>query len=187
MGRTVFSAMRHPKSKHPVAASLVQTGIAALLFTLGPATAQNDRQPAPPIPVDLPKEPPAPARIPAAIPVTDTDDAKSEPAEPVTDYATRIGNGLKERERRLTLLNEAMMKLREAGEMEDAKNVELRIRALLEMPAPSQVDAKLKTEIEQLKAKNEELALQIVNLQEELKRSKAPASGSRRGMASSDR
>ena len=45
----------------------------------------------------------------------------------------------------------------------------------------------LQSEIEQLKAKNEELALQVVNLQEELKRSKAPASGGRRGMASSDR
>jgi len=109
--------------------------------------------------------------------------------KPVPDYAAKIGNGLKERERRLTLLNEAMMKLREAGEMEDAGRVEERIRALLEMPAPSQAGSKMHTEIEQLRAKNDDLALQLLALQEELKRYR-PANataGNRKGVASADR
>ena len=88
----------------------------------------------------------------------------------ITDYTDQIGTGLKERERRLTLLNEAMMKLREAGEVEDATRVEERIRSLLAMPAPSQMSAQLKVEIEQMRAKNDELIVQMVAMEEELKR-----------------
>jgi hypothetical protein len=114
--------------------------------------------------------------------------------KPVTDYTTQIGNGMKERERRLLLLNEAMMKLREAGELEDAARVEERIRALLEMPAPSQAGAKLRTELDQLRAKNDDLTLQLLALQEELKRYR-PASSTasngnssrNKGVASADR
>jgi len=171
--------------------------LAALALTLGAATAQNDRVAAPALPVDLSAltkvtSPPAdPAPPPKALPVSEAKESredKSAPTEPISDYSTQIGNGLKERERRLTLLNEAMMKLREAGEMEDASHVELRIRALLEMPAPSQGDAKLRTEIEQLRNKNDELALQIVSLQEDLKRAKAvPVTNSRRVASNSER
>lgn len=97
--------------------------------------------------------------------------AGSPSAAPVVeDYTEKIGTGLKERERRLTLLNEAMMKLREAGETEDAARVEERIRGLLAMPPPSQVNSQLKTELENLRAKNDELIVQMVAMEEELKR-----------------
>lgn len=98
-------------------------------------------------------------------------------APKIEDYAEKIGTGLKERERRLTLLNEAMMKLREAGEMEDAARVEERICALLEMPEPSQAGVKLRAEIEQLRARNDELIVQMVAMEEELKRYRGPSSG----------
>jgi hypothetical protein len=179
--------MNKNTSKRSFAAGMVKAGTAALLLTLGPATAQNPKaQPLPAIPVDLAalaKESPSAESLPAvASPVIK--DAKSDSKEAVTDYAPQIGTGMKERERRLTLLNEAMMKLREAGETEDAGRVEERIRALLEMPPPSQINTKLREEIEQLRAKNDDLTLQLVAVQEELKRSKVPVTnGSRKGMA----
>src|SRR5690349_4873075 len=103
----------------PFAANGFQAGMAALLLTLCPAVAQNAKeQTAPAIPVDvtafdvqaLPVAKPA-------VPVVESSEAKDtkdskEAAKPITDYTSQIGNGLKERERRLTLLNEAMMKLR---------------------------------------------------------------------------
>jgi hypothetical protein len=176
------------KSSQPFAASVFQAGMAALLLSLSPAAAQNGKeQTAPALPVDLAAITPETTGkpVPPAEP-TDSKDAKSASKETVTDYTTQIGSGLKERERRLTLLNEAMMKLREAGEMEDAGRVEERIRALLEMPAPSQMGTKMRAEIEQLRAKNDDLTLQLVALQEELKRSKTSPvpTGTRKGMAS---
>ena len=151
--------------------------LAAILLTLSLTWAQNPTAPAreetaPAIPVEEPA-------LVAAVDATKSGsktagvvetEASSGSSSQVTDYTNQIGTGLKERERRLTLLNEAMMKLREAGETEDAGRVEERIRSLLEMPAPSQAGGKLRAEIEQLRAKNDELALQQLALQEELKR-----------------
>ena len=120
------------------------------------------------------------ASIEEPAPATNNEPAKvgdSKTATPaVEDYTEKIGNGLKERERRLTLLNEAMMKLREAGEMEDAGRVEERIRGLLEMPEPSQAGAKLRAEIEQMRSKNDELIVQMVAMEEELKRYRGTSS-----------
>jgi len=193
------TTMKKNTSSKPFAASAFQSAMAVLLLTLSPAVAQNAKGPsAPVIPVDLAALgadalPVAKPVIPVAIPVPETGDpkeardakeAKEASKEPITDYTTQIGNGLKERERRLTLLNEAMMKLREAGEMEDAGLVEERIRALLEMPAPSQAATKIRAEMEQLRAKNDDLSLQLVALQEELKRSKTmPVASTRKGIA----
>ncbi len=159
------------------AAKTLPARLGALLLTLSPAVAQNSGNPAieetaPALAVDevalaatviveaAPPKPSEPARA--------TDSKSANPA--VEDYTEKIGNGLKERERRLTLLNEAMMKLREAGEMEDAARVEERIHALLEMPEPSQAGARLRAEIEQMRAKNDELIVQLVSTEEELKR-----------------
>ena len=121
------------------------------------------------------------ARTPAADAAGHGDNA------PIPDYKEQIGNGLKERERRLTLLNEAMMKLREAGEMEDASRVEERIRALLEMPPPSQTSTRLRAEVEQLRTKNDDLSLQLLALQEELKRYRPATQGSTSKRVASDR
>ena len=161
----------------PFAASALRAGFAALLLTVGPAVAQNIGSPvleetAPALPVD--ERALALASIEEAAPATINEPTKASDSKTATpaveDYAEKIGSGLKERERRLTLLNEAMMKLREAGEMEDAGRVEERIRALLEMPEPSQAGAKLRAEIEQMRAKNDELIVQMVAMEEELKR-----------------
>jgi hypothetical protein len=171
-------------------------GVAVLFLMLSPAWAQAPAEPgseqtAPAIPLDL-VNPAAEtsALAPGKEAGTAADGAPAKDATPVTDYSAQIGNGMKERERRLVLLNEAMMKLREAGEMEDAGRVEERIRALLEMPAPSQASTKLRSEIEQLRAKNDDLTLQLLALQEELKRYR-PANGSngstRKGVASTER
>ena len=161
------------------AAKALQAGIAALLLTFSPAGAQSNAVPsleetAPALPVD------EAALAAAAIGSGETSSAgEAHPAKvtdnklavaAIEDYTVQIGSGLKERERRLTLLNEAMMKLREAGETEDAVRVEERIRALLEMPEPSQAGARLRGEIEQLRAKNDDLIVQMVAMEEELKR-----------------
>ena len=166
------------------AARALQAGIAALLLTLCLAGAQSNALPsfeetAPALPVDETALAAASigetATISQAQPAVATGGAS--PAVAVEDYTQQIGTGLKERERRLTLLNEAMMKLREAGEMEDAGRVEERIRALLEMPEPSQAGSRLRAEIEQMRAKNDDLIVQMVAMEEELKRYRG-ASGS---------
>ena len=168
---------------------LAFAGLGAALFAAaGITVAQNAAAPAtleqtaPALPAEDParghanlESSAAKASAPAAA-VERTAGTTAEPA--VEDYSEKIGSGLKERERRLTLLNEAMMKLREAGEMEDATRVEERIRALLAMPAPSQANAQLKGELEQLRAKNDELVVQLVAMEEELKRLRGTGSGS---------
>ena len=167
------------------AAKALPTGLAALLLTLSPVVAQNSSKPA--IEETAPALPADEVALAAAVIVeaappkqseaaTATDTKSANPA--VEDYSEKIGSGLKERERRLTLLNEAMMKLREAGEMEDAARVEERICALLEMPEPSQAGARLRAEIEQMRAKNDELIVQIVSMEEELKRYRGTGSTS---------
>ena len=168
-------------------AKIATGGLAAFAFLVaGISVAQNvviapanlEQQTARALPVEEPAPVAAettatPASVaepaPVAVPVEPTiSKSGSEPV--VEDYTAKIGDGLKERERRLTLLNEAMMKLREAGEMEDAGRVELRIHALLAMPAPSQANAALKSELEEMRAKNDELIVQMVAMEEELKR-----------------
>jgi hypothetical protein len=157
---------------------ILAAGSAAVLLTFSLTRAQNPaEQTAPALPVD---EVALPATVVPEEPAATSGEAveKTDPPEaPVTDYTNQIGNGLKERERRLTLLNEAMMKLREAGEIEDAGRVEERIRALLEMPAPSQASTKMRAEIEQLRAKNDELTIQLLALQEEVKRYRPNGNG----------
>src|SRR5687768_1034262 len=140
---------------------LASAGLASVALLLaGLSVAQNVvapialEQTAPALPADeanaAPGEnQPSTTDAPAAVEQTA---GKTNTTSVVEDYTEKIGNGLKERERRLTLLNEAMMKLREAGEMEDAGRVEERIRGLLAMPAPSQMNAQLKSELEQLRA-----------------------------------
>lgn len=178
------------------AANVFQMGLAAMFLAISSSRAQTPEatrieQVAPALPADLAElggEAPA-SEAPAAGGTVELTEVKSgAQATPVTDYTTQIGDGLKERERRLTLLNEAMMKLREAGETEDAGRIEERIRALLEMPAPSQAGTKMRAEIDQLRAKNDDLALQLLAAQEELKRTRGglPTS-TRKTVASSDR
>lgn len=151
---------------------------AVLLFT-NSGSAQNPvtLETAPAIPVDdtVIGAAAGPETTPAHEPASAAEPGSEKNIE---DYTTQIGTGLKERERRLTLLNEAMMKLREAGEMEDAARVEERIRSLLAMPAPSQVNAQLKGEMEQLRARNDELIVQMVAMEEELKRYRGPSGSS---------
>jgi len=189
----------------PFAARAIRLGGAALLIMLTFASAQSpgipssaapvQEQTAPAIPVDLaalaPEPVPAVTSAPPEITVNESAIPKTDPdGKPITDYTAQIGSGMKERERRLQLLNEAMMKLREAGEMEDAGRVEERIRSLLEMPPPSQAGTRMRSEIEQLRAKNDDLALQLLAMQEELKKYR-PANGSNgsrnKGVASADR
>ncbi len=165
------------------AAKALPAGLAALLLTLSPVVAQNPgtsaiEETAPALPADA-------VALAAAVIVEAAPPKQSEPATDtksanpaVEDYTEKIGNGLKERERRLTLLNEAMMKLREAGEREDAARVEERICALLEMPEPSQAGARLRAEVEQMRAKNDELIVQLVSMEEELKRYRGTGSAS---------
>ena len=162
------------QTKFPKLASVGLASFALLLAGLSVAqnviAPANLEQTAPALPVEeanLALAETKPAAAPADVEQTT---AKSGTSAVVEDYTEKIGTGLKERERRLTLLNEAMMKLREAGEMEDAARVEERIRGLLAMPAPSQVNAQLKTELDQLRAKNDELIVQMVAMEEELKR-----------------
>ena len=166
---------------------LASAGLGALVFALAGATvAQNAAVPgnleqtAPALPAEDPARGHASLeQATAAKPASASVEQTATRTEPVIeDYSEKIGTGLKERERRLTLLNEAMMKLREAGEMEDATRVEDRIRALLAMPAPSQANAQLKGELEQLRAKNDELVVQLVAMEEELKRLRGTGSGS---------
>lgn len=164
------------QTKFPKLASLGLTAFA--LLVAGISVAQNVvapanlEQTAPALPVEEAHLAPAESRpnATAGSPEVEQTAAKPGAGSLVEDYTDKIGSGLKERERRLTLLNEAMMKLREAGEMEDAARVEERIRGLLAMPAPSQVNAQLKTELEHLRAKNDELIVQMVAMEEELKR-----------------
>ena len=163
---------------------LASAGLASgALLLAGLSVAQNVvapiavEQTAPALPAEeanaaLAETKPEPVAAPAAVEQTT---GKANSTLVVEDYTEKIGSGLKERERRLTLLNEAMMKLREAGEMEDAARVEERIRGLLAMPAPSQANAQLKTELEQLRAKNDELIVQMVAMEEELKRFRGTA------------
>ena len=161
-------------SKKPQLAILATAGLAALALCAGLGLAQNVvapanlEQTAPVLPADAAVPAVADTRTPAT-PVEQTS-GKSDSTPEVKDYTEQIGSGLKERERRLTLLNEAMMKLREAGEMEDAARVEDRIRSLLAMPAPSQVNGQLKAELERVRAKNDELLVQMASMDEELKR-----------------
>lgn len=158
---------------------ITASAFCAALLLINSGSAQNPAslEIAPALPVD--ETAIAAAVIPDAVAastrreITDTGSEK-----PVEDYTDQIGTGLKERQRRLTLLNEAMMKLREAGEMEDAARVEERIRSLLAMPAPSQVNAQLKGEMEQLRARNDELIVQMVAMEEELKRYRGTAGSS---------
>jgi hypothetical protein len=158
---------------------LTASALCVVLLLVNSGSAQNPAslETAPAIPVDESAiaSTAAPETTAAAVasPVTETGSEK-----PIEDYTTQIGTGLKERERRLTLLNEAMMKLREAGEMEDAARVEERIRSLLAMPAPSQVNAQLKGELDQLRARNDELIVQMVAMEEELKRYRGPGGSS---------
>lgn len=85
------------------------------------------------------------------------------------DYSQDITQSLKERERRLTLLNEAMIKLHEAGEPEDAKRVEERIKALLAFPVSVHVEESRKeADFDHLRVKNEDLSLQVRILQDQL-------------------
>ena len=63
-----------------------------------------------------------------------------------------------------------MMKLREAGETEDAQRVEERIHALLSMPVPSQANAQVRAELDKMRTRNDELIVQMVAMEEELKR-----------------
>ncbi|HWB03088.1 MAG TPA: hypothetical protein VG796_08705 [Verrucomicrobiales bacterium] len=162
------------------AARVFQFGVAAFFLSLSVASAQDTKENlAPIVPADLA------AGGESKSVALDAKETKPVPKETVTDYTTQIGDGMKERERRLILLNEAMMKLREAGELEDAARVEERIRAMLEMPPPSQVNTKMRAEIEQLRAKNDDLTLQILSLQEEAKRAKtAPASNAKTPVSS---
>ena len=174
--------MRQNFKNTSFAAKAVYAGFATLLLTLSPAGAQSHavtslEETAPALPVD--EAALAAASIGEAIqgkgiqPSRTPDNQTT--ATVVSDYAEKIGTGLKERERRLILLNEAMMKLREAGEMEDAERIEERIRALLEMPEPSQAGSKLRAEVEQMRTKNDELILQMVAMEEELKRYRGPS------------
>lgn len=176
-------SQNHPTKSF--AARVLQAGIAVLLVTTSPAWAQSNAVPAieeiaPALAVDE-------AALAAAVIGLDESAAGREPQQAkatdskatspaVEDYTVQIGSGLKERERRLTLLNEAMMKLREAGETEDAGRVEERIRALLEMPEPSQAGAQLRAEIEKMRAKNDDLIVQMVAMEEELKRYRGTSS-----------
>ena len=174
--------MNQNSNNKSFAAKALLAGFAGLLLTLSPTGAQSNAVPsleetAPALPVDEASL--AAASIGEAIQGKGLKPSKTPDnqvaAVVVADYTEKIGTGLKERERRLTLLNEAMMKLREAGEMEDAERIEERIRALLEMPEPSQAGSKLRAEIEQMRAKNDELILQMVTMEEELKRYRGPS------------
>ena len=159
---------------------LTSAALATALFA-GLALAQNFvapinlEQTAPALPVDEVPLAATAAQDAAASVETTRNSAGHATSAGITDYTNQIGTGLKERERRLTLLNEAMMKLREAGEMEDAGRVEERIRGLLAMPAPSQLSTQLKAEIEQMRTKNDELIVQMVAMEEELKRYRGPS------------
>ena len=166
------------------AAKAFHPGVAALLLSLSPAVAQAPaarfrEETAAALPADEPAlEAVAGGEAQTGGAVSGAESASSNAAAPkVEDYTAKIGLGMKERERRLNLLNEAMIKLREAGEMEDAGRVEERICALLEMPEPSQAGARLRAEIEQMRAKNDDLIVQMVAMEEELKRYRGPSSG----------
>lgn len=162
---------------HTMMTKFASGSFAALLISGAPAGAQNIvapialEQTAPAIPVEQSAIAAASGdNLEAPAPAEKTQAPVAKPAEIVQDYTEQIGSGLKERERRLTLLNEAMMKLREAGETEDAMRVEERIHALLSMPAPSQANAQVRAELDKMRARNDELIVQMVAMEEELKR-----------------
>ena len=164
----------------PKISSILCGGLAAFV-ALSTMPLVGQEQTAPAIPVEDPTLNGS-AKATAVAPLEPVASADTN-QEAIPDYKEQIAGGIKERERRLMLLNEAMMKLREAGEQEDAGRVEERIRALLEMPAPAHAGNKMKSELETLRARNDELVIQMMAMEEELKRyrgsSKTSSSGRR--------
>ena len=166
----------------PKISSILCGGLAAFV-ALSTLPLIGQEQTAPAIPVEDPtiNSSAKAAAIAPLEPTASTETSK----ESLPDYKEQIAGGIKERERRLMLLNEAMMKLREAGEEEDAGRVEERIRALLEMPAPAQAGGKLKSELETLRARNDELVIQMMAMEEELKRYRGSSKTSNSGRRTS--
>lgn len=97
-------------------------------------------------------------------------------ALPPADFAERIKSAVADREKRLIALNEAMLRLREAGETEEAARIQERLEAMIEAlsgPVMSDVPSgasPVVAELNAMKARQDELMLQVRGLQEQMKR-----------------
>lgn len=80
--------------------------------------------------------------------------------------ASDISKSCKERERRLTAMNDAMLKLREAGDDEAADRLEARLQAMIETKDPREDDALVANKAELLLMKRSvlDLAAEVANL-----------------------
>ena len=92
------------------------------------------------------------------------------------DFAERIKTAVADREKRLMALNEAMLRLREAGETEEASRIQERLEAMIEAlsgavmtDVPSGASPVV-AELNALKSRQDELMLQVRGLQEQMKR-----------------
>ena len=92
----------------------------------------------------------------------------------IPTYDAIIQSSLKERERRLGLLNEALIRLRDAGEIGIARRVEARIQALVEMPDAEQTDPVLE-QMAELARKNETLKAEVKEQASKTEKSKSEA------------
>jgi hypothetical protein len=80
--------------------------------------------------------------------------------------AADISKSCKEREKRLTAMNEAMLKLREAGDDEAAARLEARLQAMIETKDPREDDALVANKAELMAMKHSvlDLTAEIANL-----------------------
>jgi hypothetical protein len=81
----------------------------------------------------------------------------------IQDYEAIIKASLKERERRLALLNEALLRLRDAGEIAIAARVQVRIHHLVDLPNPEESDPVLE-QMQTLGQQNETLKSEVKEL-----------------------
>lgn len=139
------------------AAVALMTGRALTQESLNPDTAS------------LPDHPPG--TVPAV-----AGSASEKSVLPPADFADRIKTAVADREKRLMALNEAMLRLREAGETEEASRIQERLEAMIEAlsgavmtDVPSGASPVV-AELNALKSRQDELMLQVRGLQEQMKR-----------------
>lgn len=105
---------------------------------------------------------------PAAIP-TESEAPKILPAKQA-DLTTEITKSAKLREQRMLALNEAMVKLTEAGAADEAAKLERRLKAMIETKDPREDDMLManKLELDNLKEQVTSLSTEISRLREVL-------------------
>jgi hypothetical protein len=94
------------------------------------------------------------------------DKANKNKADAGASLASEITRSCKEREKRMIAINEAMLKLREAGDDEEANRLEARLQAMVQTRDPREDDALVANKAELLLMKRSvlELTAEIMNL-----------------------